>query len=65
MINSPLWLTSPRAAVPACPACAYPPSRLADELGAAVVLTPAAREVAIDWRRAPHAEVRVLRLRRH
>jgi hypothetical protein len=65
VINSPHWLPSPPATAPACPACAYPPSKLADELGSPVILTPAAREVAIQWRRPPRPEVRVLRLDRH
>jgi hypothetical protein len=65
VINSPHWPSSPQAAPPVCPACAYPPSKLADELGSPVILTPSAREVAIDFKRAPHTEVRVLHLARH
>lgn len=65
MMNPPHWLSSSRAAAPACPACAYPPSHLADELGAPVILTPSAREVAIDFKRAPRTEVPVLHLARH
>jgi hypothetical protein len=34
-------------------------------LGAPVILTPAAREVAIDFKRASGTEVRVLCLQRH
>jgi hypothetical protein len=64
-MTPPQWLSAPRAAAPACPACAYPPSHLADELGAPVILTPAAREVAIDFKRASGTEVRVLCLQRH
>lgn len=66
MMTPALWLSHAREAAPVCSAaCAYPPSTLADEPGAPFILSPAAREVAIDWRRAPRQGVRVVHLVRH
>ncbi len=65
MMNTPLRVSPPQTAAPACPACAYPRSEVADELGSPVILSPSAREVPIDWRRTADPRVRVVRLGTH